>query len=150
MYSCFSAQAVNVIGWAFKLQADIVVGCNVGCSIFVHTGWIEEVIYNNVKVAAQRGGSLSFEELREHMISTPLANYAYQNSGGYRFEDKSEEWGFDFSGFSNGAALGDLDADGDLDIVVNNFFDPACVYENTATNIATNNYIRLKFEGPNR
>jgi enediyne biosynthesis protein E4 len=99
-------------------------------------------------IAAQRGGSLSFEELQEHMISTPLENYAYQNTGGYRFEDKSEEWGFDFSGFSNGAALGDLDADGDLDIVVNNFFDPACVYENTATNIATNNYIRLKFEGP--
>ena len=98
-------------------------------------------------IAAQRGGEMSFDELQEHMKSTRIANYAYRNMGDYKFQDKSEEWGFSFSGFSNGASMGDLDNDGDLDIVVNNYFDPACIYKNNASETATNNFIRFKFEG---
>ncbi len=123
--------------------------------IIVTNGYVRDVqdkdyLNKTSDIAASKGGSLSFEELRDHMISTPLANYAYRNAGGYRFDDKSEDWGFNFSGYSNGAALGDLDADGDLDIVVNNYFDPACVYENTTSDNHNNSYIRIKFEGPTK
>lgn len=99
-------------------------------------------------IAAQRGGSLDYSEVAPLMKQTRLPNFAFQGSNSLQFEDVSTDWGFDFAGFSHGAAYGDLDGDGDLDVVVNNFVDPACVYENTANSTRDANYLRIKFAGP--
>ena len=58
------------------------------------------------------------------------ANLAFRNRGDVRFEDVGESWGLDHVGVSFGAALGDLDRDGDLDLVVHNFEEQASVYRN--------------------
>ncbi|PKQ44476.1 FG-GAP-like repeat-containing protein, partial [Confluentibacter flavum] len=72
-----------------------------------------------------------------------LQNYAFRNDGGLSFGKVIEEWGFDMAVNSNGVAYGDLDNDGDLDLVLNNLEDIASVYRNNSTN----NYISIKLVG---
>ncbi|MHC1763323.1 MAG: VCBS repeat-containing protein [Verrucomicrobiia bacterium] len=47
-------------------------------------------------------------------------NAAFRNRRDGTFEPAAREWRFDLVGVSNGMALGDLDNDGDLDVVLNN------------------------------
>ncbi|WP_282074426.1 VCBS repeat-containing protein [Maribacter aquivivus] len=75
------------------------------------------------------------------------ANYIFKNNGDLTFTKKTKEWGLDKESLSNGAALGDLDNDGDLDIIVNNIDGPAFVYKNTAEDLE-NNYLKIKLDGP--
>ncbi|HEX2900157.1 MAG TPA: CRTAC1 family protein, partial [Bacteroidia bacterium] len=48
-------------------------------------------------------------------------NLAFRNRGDLRFENVSAPWGLDQIGISTGSALGDLDGDGDLDLVFANY-----------------------------
>ena len=48
------------------------------------------------------------------------ANLAYRNLGDLRFEETGRAWGLDQVGVSFGAAFGDFDGDGDLDLVIAN------------------------------
>lgn len=76
--------------------------------------------------------------------STPLRNYLFQNHGNFNFENVSEEWGFHDKSFSNGAAYGDLDNDGDLDIVINNINSEAFLYRNLSVEKGSYNYLNFK------
>ncbi len=69
-------------------------------------------------------------QLIDSIPSTPLANYSFQNNGDLSFANTSNAWGLDQPTYSNGSAYGDLDNDGDLDLVLNNVNMPSFVYEN--------------------
>lgn len=73
-------------------------------------------------------------------------NVALRNRGDGTFEP-AEKWGFSKIGISNGMALGDLDNDGDMDVVVNNLNDCASLYRNDAA--APRVAIRLNGVGAN-
>lgn len=85
-------------------------------------------------------------EVINAMPSTPIPNYAFKNNGDLTFSNSSKDWGLNTPSFSNGAAYGDLDNDGDLDIIVNNVNQELFVYRNNAEKNA-NNYLKINLKG---
>lgn len=73
---------------------------------------------------------IDLEAIIKLMPSERLMNYAFKNKGQYQFEKAMSSWGLEQKTFSTGAAYGDLDNDGDLDLVINNTDDVAFLYEN--------------------
>lgn len=76
---------------------------------------------------------------------TKESNVFFINNKG-RFQNHSKQSGLDFLGNSRSAAYLDIDQDGDLDIVVNNYHDRAVVYKNSAEVLA-NNWLKIKLIG---
>jgi len=77
----------------------------------------------------------------------PAAKCLFRNRGDLSFEDKSREWGFGDKAISNGMALADLDADGDLDVVINHLNGAPGLYRNEASGPRV--LVRLHGSAPN-
>ena len=83
------------------------------------------------------------ESIINKMPSVPISNKAFKNNGDLTFKDAGTEWGLDQPSFSNGSAYGDLDNDGDLDLITNNVNGPAFIYRNNAREQKGNHYIAI-------
>jgi len=74
----------------------------------------------------------ALSQLIDLMPSQRVQNALFRNNGNGSFSDQSDTWTNMPVSFSNASAYGDLDNDGDLDLVVSNVDDPAFILENTA------------------
>jgi len=72
----------------------------------------------------------------------------YENEGQFKFVDKAGEWGLAEPSHSNGSAYGDLDNDGDLDLVINNVNMPAFIFRNhSVEQNPDKHYLKFILEG---
>ncbi|MFD2573103.1 VCBS repeat-containing protein [Spirosoma soli] len=124
--------------------------------LIVTNGYPKDVTDRDFMAFRAESGAVATREFMLNQIPViKINNYAFRNKIGSQpddlaFEDVTEKWGINTPSFSNGAAYGDLDNDGDLDYVVNNINDSAFVYRNNLIEDKPEraNYLRVKFAGP--
>ena len=95
-----------------------------------------------IRAALKDGKSIT--DIIDKIPAERQANAVFRNLGLRFVQDFSEAWGLDRKTFSNGAAYGDLDNDGDLDLVVNNIDDLAGVYRNNTTSPGLTLHLRAR------
>ncbi len=125
--------------------------------LFVTNGYRREITnsdFINFEFAEIKGKNIplekQFKDVYDFLNLIPIykiRNYYYKNKGDWKFENMAGKWVTAKASWSNGAAYADLDADGDLDYLVNNIDDQAFVYENLARQKTDANYLQCKFVG---
>ena len=73
-----------------------------------------------------------------------VVNSFFKGTSSLKFEDETGIWVKDKPSFSNGSAYGDLDNDGDLELVTNNINEVATLYNNITND--KGDYLKIQFE----
>lgn len=103
---------------------------------------------------------VSSEQIRKKINNTKLVdqealnmmpvglvhNYVFRGTEDLVFEDMSGKWTVKDTLVSGATAMGDLDNDGDIDIITNNINSEAGIYINKIND--QNNYLKIKFKYP--
>lgn len=109
--------------------------------------FVDFYMNNQEKIEDYRADSILVTKMIDAFPSNPQGNFWFKNQGNWTFENQAEGSGLDQPTFSTGAAYGDLDNDGDLDLVVNNLNDAPGLYRNTSIEQQQGNFIGLDLSG---
>jgi hypothetical protein len=133
--------------WSVKL---LDLDCDGWLDVYITNGMTRDAFNSDNKVEEKLVATK--EQAEKFWQEKPVKrdrNMALRNEGDLRFTNMARAWGLDHLGVSFGAAWGDLDADGDLDLVVSNYDQQAAIYRNQSS-AAHSIKIRLKGRASNR
>jgi hypothetical protein len=124
--------------------------------LFVSNGFKRDLTDNDfakykaneeIATAQRLAKTISTLEIIDKFSENKIPNYVFKGNGKLSFKNATKEWGFDEPFLTNGAAYGDLDNDGDLDLVTNNLNDAAGIYRNNSNEVSKNSYLGVKLLG---
>lgn len=116
---------------------------------YTNMDFLKYIAPEAIKTARTAGTEPDLLNMVKKMPSSQVKNYVFKNQGNLTFSNACQSWGIGVSSLSNGAAFGDFDNDGDLDLVVNNINQPAFICENHAETLK-NNYLKIRLAGDNK
>lgn len=128
---------------------------------FDNDGWKDLFISNGIKGRPNDLDYLKFIEsadiinnpeipdsiLLDKMPPGKISNYLYRNNRDLTYEDMSFEWNATSNIITQGVAYGDLDNDGDLDLVLNNLDTLALIKQNNTNNDTSRHFLALELTG---
>ena len=121
--------------------------------MFITNGYYRDfsnLDYVNFTMDSVRKVGSKSKDINDYLNLLPshkVKNYMFRNKTDLTFENVATNWGFNDKTFSSGAAYADLDADGDLDLVINNQNELAYVYQNQTREQNKGNYLQISFSG---
>lgn len=124
--------------------------------LFVTNGYVRDYtdmdfikysVDRQVELRKTGGADQSLVEYIRQMPGHPLSNYLFRAKGNLQYENVAQSWGLNRVGVFSGAATGDLDQDGDLDLVLTVTNGKAVIYKNHLHDDKALGFLRFRFQG---
>ncbi|MEX2232959.1 MAG: VCBS repeat-containing protein, partial [Cyclobacteriaceae bacterium] len=98
----------------------------------------------------QSNKNVALLDLINRMPPIASQNYLYKNNGDLTFTKTADAWGSDDNTVSNAAAYGDLDNDGDIDMIICHTNEEASVFRNNSETLNKNNFLKVRLRGSDK
>jgi hypothetical protein len=110
--------------------------------------YLQYVSNEEVVKSIVTNNKVDYRKLVELIPSNPVPDYTFKNLGDLKFINIGNEWGLGEPNFSNGSAYGDLDNDGDLDLVISHVNQEVSLMRNQTDLLQeANHYLKFILKG---